>query len=347
MSSINPNNINGQYPIAGQDNDSQGFRDNFTNVKNNLTFAKAEIEALEQNAILKSALPGITLNNEMNNSQLKGVQLLRATETIKDLASVGTTVNWTEGHFQYFTLAENTILSLTGWPTSGFYTKLRLQVNVTNTAYTLTLPTAVPLANANAIQGCSSRVITFPATGTYLFEFSTYDNGTTVTVQDLLRNYDNTAVGEVLTATSLTVSSLANVTSNTASTSTTTGALKVAGGVGIEGNVNIGEDLTVSGLVISNSSEDLADAANVDLTATVSYFTTEAAETATLYEGNDGQIKHLVAANVALGDMVITANTAGWGGAGTITFDGDGQGCTLLFTNNAWYCVGNNGATFA
>jgi hypothetical protein len=46
MSSINPNNINGQYPIAGQDNDSQGFRDNFTNVKNNLTFAKSEIEAI-------------------------------------------------------------------------------------------------------------------------------------------------------------------------------------------------------------------------------------------------------------------------------------------------------------
>ena len=29
-SSINPNNIDGTYPIAGQDNDSQGFRDNFT-----------------------------------------------------------------------------------------------------------------------------------------------------------------------------------------------------------------------------------------------------------------------------------------------------------------------------
>lgn len=190
MSSINPNNINGQYPIASQDNDSQGFRDNFTNIKNNLTFAKSEIEALEQNAILKTALPGQILNNEMNNTQLKGAQLLRITETRKDLTTVTsstTSVDWSEGHFQYFILGGSTVLTLTGWPTSGLYTKLRLQVEITNTAYTLTLPTSVQ--NADSIQGCRSRVITFPVTGIYLFEFSTYDNGTTVTVQDLIHNY--------------------------------------------------------------------------------------------------------------------------------------------------------------
>ena len=243
MSSINPNNINGQYPIAGQDNDSQGFRDNFTNIKNNLTFAKSEIEAIEQRAILKTAIPGIPLNNEMNNGQIKGAQLLRATETIKDLVEVGTTVDWSEGHFQYFTLSENTILSLTGWPTSGFYTKLRLQVNVTNIAYTLTLPTAVPLDNANSIQGCTAGVITFPAIGTYLFEFSTYDSGITVTVQDLLRNYE----GGVSSFIDITVSATANITGNTASISTTTGALTVAGGAGVDGNVNVGGAADIDG----------------------------------------------------------------------------------------------------
>jgi hypothetical protein len=41
------------------------------------------------------------------------------------------------------------------------------------------------------IQGISSNVITFPATGKYLFEFSTYNGGTTILVRDLLRNYDS------------------------------------------------------------------------------------------------------------------------------------------------------------
>jgi hypothetical protein len=190
MSSINPNNINGQYPIAGQDNDSQGFRDNFTNVKNNLTFAKSEIEALEQNAILKTALPGITLNNEMNNTQLKGVQSLRFTETIKDVGTIGsaTTVNWTEGHFQFLTLSQSTALTITGWPTNQLYAKLRLEVTVSNTDFTLTLPSQVAnglgmLANANV----STKTISFNSTDVHLYEFTTYDNGTTLTVIPLIQ----------------------------------------------------------------------------------------------------------------------------------------------------------------
>ena len=46
-SNINPNNINGNYPVAGQDNDSQGFRDNFTNISNNFSFAATEITDLQ------------------------------------------------------------------------------------------------------------------------------------------------------------------------------------------------------------------------------------------------------------------------------------------------------------
>jgi len=46
---INPTNIDITYPIAGQDNDTQGFRTNFTNIKNNLTQAASEITALQAN----------------------------------------------------------------------------------------------------------------------------------------------------------------------------------------------------------------------------------------------------------------------------------------------------------
>lgn len=46
-STINPNNINITYPIAGQDNDTQGFRDNFRNIKTNFNTAKLEITDLQ------------------------------------------------------------------------------------------------------------------------------------------------------------------------------------------------------------------------------------------------------------------------------------------------------------
>jgi len=45
-SNIVPGNVDGTYPVAGQDNSSQGFRDNFNAIKNNFTEAKNEIEDL-------------------------------------------------------------------------------------------------------------------------------------------------------------------------------------------------------------------------------------------------------------------------------------------------------------
>ena len=46
-SKIYPNNIDITYPVAGQDNDTQGFRTNFSNIKNNFSVAATEISALQ------------------------------------------------------------------------------------------------------------------------------------------------------------------------------------------------------------------------------------------------------------------------------------------------------------
>ena len=73
-SNINPANIDGTYPIAGQDNDSQGFRDNFTNIKNNFTYAQTEVNDLQSKVILKSALTGSTLDNSFVGASMNGAQ---------------------------------------------------------------------------------------------------------------------------------------------------------------------------------------------------------------------------------------------------------------------------------
>ena len=62
-SNINPYNIDGNFPLAGQDNPSQGFRDNFTNTKNNFLYAQSEITDLQEKAILIQPLNGQSLNN--------------------------------------------------------------------------------------------------------------------------------------------------------------------------------------------------------------------------------------------------------------------------------------------
>jgi hypothetical protein len=60
---INPNNIDITYPIAGQDNDTQGFRDNFSNIKNNLAVAASEISALQSNVALALTTTSIPAHN--------------------------------------------------------------------------------------------------------------------------------------------------------------------------------------------------------------------------------------------------------------------------------------------
>lgn len=253
MSSINPNNIDGTYPIAGQDNDSQGFRDNFTNIKNNLVFAKSELEDLQSKVVLKSALNGITLDNDLSNTQLIGAQFLRTTETRNDLGTLnGTiTVDWGDAHYQVLTLDNTATLNFTGWPTSGLYAKLRLLVTINNTAHTVSLPatTSVTYIGLSDIQGVvtdpTSNVptISFSATGTYAFEFSTDDNGDTLIVRDLSRNRSPRVSYEYLTPAN---NSIANV-SPTISTVIVRPSTAIAlANIRMPGNAQIGDGHTIS-----------------------------------------------------------------------------------------------------
>ena len=82
-SSINPNNIDTTYPIAGQDNDSQGFRDNFTNIKTNFEYAETEIDDLQAKGIFKSALTGTVLDNDMAGAVVEEYEDASITEELR------------------------------------------------------------------------------------------------------------------------------------------------------------------------------------------------------------------------------------------------------------------------
>jgi hypothetical protein len=295
-SQINPNDIDGAYPVAGQDNNSQGFRDNFTNTKTNFGYAAGEITDLQNNVLLKSALTGTTLDNDMGGSLLYNYQSNQATQTlVAQTTTTGTvTLNYQSGSYQTLTPTGSVTLAFSNLPAASppVAASITLQITVTNTAYTLTLPAAVSIGVAN-LQGyvASTRVITFSTTGTYTFNFSTVNGGTTITIVDLNRNQDP---------------------------------------------------------IYLPSSEDLASTAAANLSLTTSYFSTAAAETATLAAGYTGQVK-VFAMYADSGDMVITVTNAGWksSGTGTITFDTIGDACTLQYINAKWFCIGNNGCVFA
>lgn len=188
-SNINPNNIDGAYPVAGQDNDSQGFRTNFTNIKNNFVNSKSEIEDLQNKAIVKSALTGTTVNNNMGGTVFQSAEIRDMRETRVDFGTTSGTLalDHTAAPNYTVTTSGNVSLSFTGFPAAGKVGRIRFEITVTNVAHTMTLPSSVSKGN-KGIAGLSGTILTFNEIGSYLFEFWTDDGGTTVHIEDKTRN---------------------------------------------------------------------------------------------------------------------------------------------------------------
>jgi hypothetical protein len=294
-SSINPNNIDGTYPVAGQDNNSQGFRNNFTNTKTNFGYAADEITDLQNKAVLKAALTGGTVNNALGNVAMSGGVYNGYALQRVDLASVSgaVTVNVFTAPIQTMTLSGNASLGFTGWSTSGVYASVTVIVNMT-AGQTLTFP-----ANINPVdqQGIAGVTPVGPGVAN---PFYTAAYATTVSFV-----FSSTTAG--LIEIGLDVASPTNFAAN--------------GGT---------QSIVVSGTAVS-------------LIRTATSFALTTPGTATLGIGMNGQFKTLVNTNGV--DVIITVATPGWGGAGTVTLENRGTGCTLQYINGAWWCIGNNGAT--
>ena len=192
-SNINPNNIDTTYPIAGQDNDSQGFRDNFTNIKTNFGYAETELDDLQAKGIFKSALTGTTLDNDMAGALVENMktQAFRATRIALGSVTGTATIDYSAGQWYTVTTSGSISLAFTNIPASSNASWFNVRINVANVAHTVTLPATVGASGAAqsvaGIQGISSNIITFAETGTYEFEFHTDDGGTTIYLSELTR----------------------------------------------------------------------------------------------------------------------------------------------------------------
>ena len=195
-SNINPFNIDGTFPVAGQDNASQGFRDNFTNVRNNLGYAKSEIEDLQNKAILKTSLTGATLSNDMGGSVLYQPALKSFYEITynQGLMSGTVTLDYANGNIQYVETDGDITLAFSGWPATPVLGRLVLWVSITDPANSVT----VPITNPGVTMGIAdiagyddAGTINFDAAGDYVLEFTSMDNGQNIMIRDLSRNLNS------------------------------------------------------------------------------------------------------------------------------------------------------------
>jgi hypothetical protein len=127
-SQIVTSTLDEDFPVAGQDNDSQGFRDNFSVIKTGLETAASEISVLQETtAKLGSEENNDFLGGIISNAQTNGIY---GTSYSTTATTETTSIDFTNGDYQIVTLTRNTNLRFENWPESemDIYSKLRIAV---------------------------------------------------------------------------------------------------------------------------------------------------------------------------------------------------------------------------
>lgn len=122
-SAIDESVIDESYPVAGQDNDTQGFRDNFGNIKTALGVAASEITILQNNSVLKASVDGANsvVSNNLAGSTIRNGKLQGMALNVVSNSSGDNTIILNASNASVYNItnidSNTTIQFSAGWPT--------------------------------------------------------------------------------------------------------------------------------------------------------------------------------------------------------------------------------------
>ncbi len=124
--------INQSYPTAGQDNNSQGFRNNFKNIKQALSWIDNDVYDLQLNGVKK------TENNNFNNNIIEKATFKDCAITVFDDSQIVRTgdvvVDYEKGNYQKFKVSAGLhTFTFINWPDTSKSGKIILSVISDNT----------------------------------------------------------------------------------------------------------------------------------------------------------------------------------------------------------------------
>jgi len=185
MSNIISETIDGTYPVAGTDNDTQGFRDNFTIIKTGLATAQSEISALETNTAK------LNESNDFLASDVTNANFSLNTEKYHNIGTVitGQNISFLNGPYQSagINLSEDTDtinFALADWPDRDHVAKMTVQLVGNDTAKTVTFTVdgggTIKYSSDYPRVGGTATVTVDSSTNPIIIDFWTYNQGTTV-----------------------------------------------------------------------------------------------------------------------------------------------------------------------
>lgn len=205
-SQINTNGINVNYPVPGENNSSQGFRDNFAQIRNNLNTGAGEITDLQNKVVLKAALDNSVLNNDMANTLISNASTsgFRATTYNLGNALSGTVlIDVNRADVQYGAVTGDVQFQFGGWAPTNTESNVVLRLNIANSIANIQLPSQCVSSNnnfgvvllENYANVSNTATLTAPANTSILeYTFSTVDCGNTITVSPTNRPFQTTQI---------------------------------------------------------------------------------------------------------------------------------------------------------
>ena len=188
-SAISTTSIDATFPVAGQDNDSQGFRDNFSQIKTQLDTASSEITTIQTNQAVTNA------TTNFNGHDIQNAILIDVGQKIvaKGTVSGSQTIDFSAGPVQTITTSGALTLAFTNFPvedngSTNAYGKVKLIItNASSHSITLTgvtmqflrNPDDMSQANDSTVGVDYSTRVAIPAeTGTMVIEVWSVNGGT-------------------------------------------------------------------------------------------------------------------------------------------------------------------------
>lgn len=128
-SNINYLSINENFPVAGEDNDTQVFRDNFNTIKTNFRYAKEDIDVLQNNTGGLQCTESGT-GSSFGKRTVEDALLIRTAYMLHEVGSPSVTpfpLDWEAGSYKTISVGADTSFTLTNFAeTDGDVTNKRV-----------------------------------------------------------------------------------------------------------------------------------------------------------------------------------------------------------------------------
>jgi len=184
-SNIISETIDGTYPVAGVDNDTQGFRDNFTIIKTGLATAQSEITNLQSNTAK------LDETNDFNGTDITDANFSLNTEKYHNIGTVvsGQNISFLNGHYQSMSVnldegVDTINFALADWPDRDHVAKITVQMFGNDTAKNVTFTVdgggSLKYNDTYPRTGGTASVVLDSSEDPIVIDFWTYNQGTTV-----------------------------------------------------------------------------------------------------------------------------------------------------------------------